>query len=238
MKEAYIYKEDQIIAADIKEDKCKEVRYNYQDNIEKILRTENIIEYLSQEKEKINNELKNITKHIKIIENQMPTILASWLYYSILSVGFGTIMGLFTNIWMVMLAMPLLITIICTTTVICNEIHSNILSRKERGYKLELQKVNEQLDKNTTHLKKLKKNKKTTTEKMNEISRKFNHVEYKEKLEELKKLLETYRLIGKNIELYKKYYKKGILEEKLKDKFEDNQIKLIKKYLNGKTKHN
>ena len=32
MKEAYIYKDEQIIVADIKEDKCVEVKYGYQDN--------------------------------------------------------------------------------------------------------------------------------------------------------------------------------------------------------------
>ena len=68
-------------------------------------------------------------------------------------------------------------------------------------------------------------------EKAKEVSKKFNYVEYKEKLEELKKLLETYRLIGKNIELYNKYYKKGILEEKLQRTLEEEQIKLIIKYV-------
>ena len=39
MKEAFICKNNKVRVADIKEDKCVEVKYDYQDNIEEILKT-------------------------------------------------------------------------------------------------------------------------------------------------------------------------------------------------------
>ncbi len=236
MKEAYIYKDNKVTVADITENECVEVKYNYQDNIEEILKTENILEYLSSEKEKINETLDSIDKQIKTNEKTFPIIIASWFYYGFLSVGFGAIIGLFTNIWIVVWALPLLISIICTITAFYNEISTNILLNQQKGFKLVLQKIHEQLNKNKTYLEKLKKDKKTTQERLNEISKKFNYIDYKSKLEELKKYLETYKMIGENIELYKKYYKKGILEEKLSYKLEEEQIKLIKKYINQNKK--
>ena len=231
MKEAYIYKNDKVVVADIKENKCIEVKYSYQDNIENILKTENIIEYLDDIESEIKTEIQNIESKLKTIDNLIPSLIASWLYYSLLSMGFGTILGLFTNVWIIVWGMPLLISLICVITGVCNGVYYNILTRKKTGFKLELQKLNEELSKNKTYLEKLKKDKKATQEKIDEISKKFNYVEYKEKLSELKKLLETYRLIGKNLEVYKKYYKMGILEEKLNNKFEDSQVKLIKRYM-------
>ena len=231
MKEAYIYKNNKIIAADIVENKGTEVHYEYQDNIEEILKTENLLEFLNIEKERISKELLDIDKNIDYNENLKPTIIASWLYYSLLSAGFGTIIGLFTNIWLVVWILPLIISLICASTGIYSEIKTDILNKNQKGLKLELQKINEQLNKNNTYLEKLKKDKRVSIEKAKEVSKKFNYVAYKEKLEELKKLLETYRLIGKNIELYKKYYKKGILEEKLQRTLEEEQIKLIKTYV-------
>lgn len=231
MKEAYIYKDEQIIVADIKEDKCVEVKYGYQDNIEEILKTENILEFLNIEKERISKELLDIDKKRNNTENLTPTIIASWIYYSLLSVGFGTIIGLFTNIWLIVWLLPLIISLICTSSAIYNEINISILNKKQKGFKLELQKIHEQLNKNKTYLEKLKKDKRISLEKANKVSKKFNYVDYKEKLEELKKYLETYKLIGKNIEIYKKYYKKGILNERLNKILENDQIELIKKYI-------
>lgn len=231
MKEAYIYKDEQIIVADIKEDKCVEVKYGYQDNIEEVLKTENILEFLNIEKERISKELLDIDKKRTNTENLTPTIIASWIYYSLLSVGFGTIIGLFTNIWLIVWLLLLIISLICASSAIYNEINISILNKKQKGYKLELQKIHEQLNKNKTYLEKLKNDKRISLEKTNKVSKKFNYVEYKEKLEELKKYLETYKLIGKNIELYKKYYKKGILNERLNKILENDQIELIKKYI-------
>ena len=152
MKEAYIYKDEQIIVADIKEDKCVEVKYGYQDNIEEVLKTENILEFLNIEKERISKELLDIDKKRNNIENLTPTIIASWIYYSLLSVGFGTIIGLFTNIWLIVWLLPLIISLICASTGIYSEIKTDILNKNQKGLKLELQKINERLNKNNTYL--------------------------------------------------------------------------------------
>ena len=154
MKEAYIYKNNKIIAADIVENKGTEVHYEYQDNIEEILKTENLLEFLNIEKERISKELLDIDKNIDYNENLMPTIIASWLYYSLLSAGFGTIIGLFTNIWLVVWILPLIISLICASTGIYSEIKTDILNKNQKGLKLELQKINERLNKNNTYLEK------------------------------------------------------------------------------------
>lgn len=231
MKEAYVYKDNKIIAADLVENAGTEVQYDYQDNIEEIMKTENILEYLETEKVELTKKINNLNKRIKKNNKSLSHYLAIWVYYSFMSIGLGTFIGIISNIWIVTWILPLLITIIYSIFIIFTVINTNISIRHQKCHQLELEKIEEKIKENETLLETLRIDKRVSETKINEIKNKFNYVKYKEKLNKLKKYLETYRLIGKNIELYNKYYKKGILEEKLNNSLAEEQIKLIKKYI-------
>lgn len=141
MKEAYIYKDNKIIAADFIENEGTEIHYDYQNNIEEIMKIENILEYLETAKKALIKKLNNLDKRIEKNNNLISHYLAVWVYYSIVSTGLGTFIGLISNIWIVTWFLPLLLSIIYSIFTINTEIYTNILIRQQKGYKLELEKV-------------------------------------------------------------------------------------------------
>lgn len=236
MKEAFIYKNDVIIAADLIGDEGFEVYYEYQDNIEEIMKEENILEFLEESKAKIKNNIREIEKKLEINNRLMFQYLYIGVIFGLFFVIFGILFGIFSDIWITAWALPLLVEITCSIFAVYTKINSRLLTKKLNGYKVELKEVEDKIKENKEYLEIVKKDKTVSDIKKEKIKKDVNYVRYKEQLNELKTYLEIYRKIGRNIEVYRKYYKNGVLDEKLETKYNDSQIKLIKKYLNDENK--
>lgn len=223
MKEEYIYKNGKIKTIDYNIIK-KELTYDYQDNINEILKTENIIEFLKKDKEIIKRDINNIKKQIKNNKKNIESIKNIWGFISILLTLFILKdITLFYTLFIINSCIFLTPILVFTDI---NRIHKKILN----GNCTELEKIEKESKEYKEKLKELYENKTITETEIKKQENKVNYIKYKEELKDLKDCLRIYFCIGSNETKFKKYYDKNILDKKLNKEFNINERKLIKRY--------
>lgn len=233
MKENYICIKDNVFIDNVTNFGVNVIKRPYQDNIEEILRTENIIEALE-------NENKNYKESIKLKENSIKNRVKKNISIVIASVIIGLFISLisfFVNPFSITnILLGILSTIgsfsLLSHTFINNLKRIKTIKKEIDGLNLAttVLEVKEEEAKNL--LAKLEKN--NTQNKTNYESNKIKKINYLDKLIEIKNLLGLYCSIGANEEEFKKYYKDGSLDFKLADDFSEQDRIEIKTYLKEK----
>ena len=207
-----------------------EISYKYQDNIDEILKVENIIEYLLNSSCTLKAHTISLEKNIKKYNNILKSIDRLWNILSVINIFFIPISAIVSLIIFILLSSSLFLShIIIGRT-------NNILEKSLNGHKLELEIINDELIKNREKLNLLYQDKAKTSEKQKEFVKKVNIVEYKEELEKLKEYLQRYFEIGKKLNKYENYHKKNTFDEKVGNDLNESEIKLVKRYLNNNKK--
>ena len=111
----------------------------------------------------------------------------------------------------------------------------NSMVKANNGYKLELNELNKELEKNNIYLKELKNNKtKKNLEASQERSKDDIHNIHLEEYRKIKEQLMLYYEIGENEHKFNHFYNKGILDEKLSEFYEPQELETIKTYFKKK----
>ena len=224
MKDYYTYKDGKIKVTEYKKGEKTIIDYKYQDNIEEILKTENIIEFLEKNKMILTNDI-NMFQN-KIINNKKyrkKTILLLILSLTIIS--------------------PLLliepIFFIFPASLFMSIFGVNILSYNRlidyknkviKGNELELKKTNKIIKEKKEYLKELYKDQKITVQNIINLKNKNKDISFKEELIEIRDYLRMHFFIGCNKEEYKNYYLNNNIDNKLDKQFNEKERNLIKKY--------
>jgi len=227
MNKEYIYINGKVIIEDEKGQK-KEV--DYYDNIEEILIQENVIEQIENEIEKIEQEMKysSINKKfdkILVISSIIITIIFTLglALSNTLSTGISFIESLI-SCYMA----PILGGIITTYIYLIRKNDQKI----NKAQKIQIELLEKRLEEEKNKLNSIKKINN------NEIKEEF-YVEKifdKKVLEQLKKEIQLYYTCAYNENKFNKYYQNNQLQEKLENKYTDDEIELIEEYLEEKSK--
>lgn len=226
MKESYQYKNGKIHVTDFSDGEEHEFTYNYQDNIETILITENIIEKLNHLKEEINNEILANNKKIKTLNEFLR-----------IGVGFAVLLYCIAIILCflapnIITALSPFVAISLVTGPLAYIFYKyNESKRIEEGKKIELKEIEKKIESNKKYLKKLKREKQKDNEK--EMEEKVYCVKYEDKIKELKDYFKICYYIGYFKKQYQKHYNEGNIKENLEDIFSEDELRLIKKYISN-----
>lgn len=250
MKECYKYDDGILEIIDYDDDyKKTTIKREYQDNIEDILCLENEIEHLEMNKklllediEEFNNEFKYLNKRKRgtaLRTCVIPLVITYIIDYINLNFGLNIFNDIFSNI---SIDETKIITFVLSYALV-NYVHKMIsyhLDEKElnNGLKvlnLDIELLNEMLEKRKNKLETLNNIKQKINEKELNTNRYIN-VNYKEQLRELKNDLRIYNELTNRYDEFLKYYNNNCLEENLQNEFNGYEIDMIKKYYKTKTK--
>jgi len=225
MNKEYIYINGKVIVED---EKGQKEKTEYYDNIEEVLIQENVIEQIENEIQKINEEMRysNINKKfdkILIISSLIITILFT-LGLS-LSNTITTSINFIESLASCFMA-PILGGIITTYIYAIRKNDQKI----NNAQKIQIELLEKRLEE--------EKNKLNLIKKINnkEIKEEFyvEKIYDKKVLEQLKKEIQLYYTCAYNENKFNKYYQNNQLQEKLENKYSDDEIELIKDYLKEK----
>lgn len=237
MNKNYIYIDGKVIISDKNGNNKQQ---EYYDNLDEVLIKENVIE-------EIENRIKELNRKKDSFKNKkfMPTSL----FYFISAIPISPFL-----LWMISGANPFITDVssifgtissaaLCTITtatgfipfgLLITKIEYNDYKRKikdEQATDCELEFLKSQLVEKKELLNKLKNDKSRDKE---DKTFRSKFVEDTKELKELHTLSRTYYDLSYNSEKYYKYYKKGKLEEKLHNYYNDFEIELAKDYLEEK----
>lgn len=215
--------------------------YDYQDNLIEILGQENIVEKLENEKKELNNEINNNYKGIKANKSSQKSLIPM----SIAMIMFCSLLGFISpsislfgikQAWLSMGIVGFISSaVINGLTFISLKQSLKFLKRWKNGYELQLAELEKELEKNKDKLNKLKNNKSKKNEQQ-AMSKKTDDIHniHLEKYKKIRRNLLIYRKIGENEKKFFEYYNNNILEEKLNDEYDHEEIEKIKTYFKNK----
>jgi len=219
--------------------------YEYQDNIIELMEQENIVEELENEKIKLNDRIQSNHVAIKSYERAKKILTAIWIGMPLFAAFLGFLMSFNSS------ATPLFgikqhwLSMGITGTIITSLVVSfpfslfksffNDAKKYNNGYKLQLEELEKELEKNKDKLNKLKNNKSKKNEQQ-AMSKKTDDIHniHLEKYKKIRRNLLIYRKIGENEKKFFEYYNNNILEEKLNDEYDHEEIEKIKTYFKNK----
>jgi len=199
-------------------------KYEYNDNINEILSIENIIEYLE-------NEAKEYKKQISLKNHIMNSGFEDFLFA--IFCAFSVVSGVVCSASVISgIIIGIVGFIICVPSYIYSYIQS-IKDEKEIISKESLLKeIDELISKYNKKLTKLKENKNKVHCEVDK-NKSFKII-YLEQLKRLKEKLNIYYNVSYNYKKMIKSYKKGKLDDKLRDHYSQEDISLITNYLEEK----
>lgn len=211
MKDGYTILNDKyVLVTDYDKNSTKrEFVYNNQDNLENILKEENIFEYLKNKK----GEMINQVRLNKELINRNKTIKELWLIsITLFEVIFAFIFYLYGGLNFMTFA-PFIFGMPMTAAIlVCCNTGIKKFKRQNRGYELELEEIEKKLEITDKKIKKiLEKSKKSNCE-LKDLKTEYVKINQKEELKKISEYLHN-------------YYIKGYNEKKCKDKIS----KLVKK---------
>ncbi|MBR6689995.1 MAG: hypothetical protein IKL65_01530 [Bacilli bacterium] len=241
-----VYYDDKVMVTDYKKRITIEER-EYQDNIKEIITTENIIEELENEKDKLNNKKIENSQYINSLEKNKKLLYSFLIIIPIFSILLGVLagtldpnlaMGPGLKAWQFMGIAGTIMSTVTIAPIISTFKHGIKRMKKENnGCDLELIELEKELESNKEFLAKLNADK---TKKNQELALQRVHESiyniHKEKYNEIKKLLTLFYQIGANESELIRYYNEGTLEENLKNEYDVEEIEKIKTYLKLKNK--
>ena len=219
--------------------------YEYQDNIKELLKQENIVEELENEKDKINNKiLKNYTA-INIHEHAKNWLKIMWVTIPLFAAFMGFLLSFDSSIKLLFGIKQHWLSLGILGTVITSGVFSGPLilfksiiknaHKENNGYQLELEELEKELIKNKEILNQLQNNKsrKNEQEAMSKRTDSIHHIHLDE-YNKIKNELLFYREIGENKDKLLKYYSDGTLEQNLDEIYDPREIEKIKTYFKNK----
>ena len=238
MKESYIYKDGNVIITDVKENiftdniLSKEIR-PYQDNIDKILINENIIEYLNNLKNDINFDIESAQYYVdegkKILKVCIPVAITATIIIGIIC------NMMLNNILLSGILSSLVTSILFGKILIYDPI--KVIQESKKSIKIqevELQELEKELEKVLKETQKLEQNKEKLKEEELKNNDSYKILNYKEKLKELREYLAMISFYEICKEQLTTYNEEGILEEKLKHEINTSQMKTLRRIINTK----
>lgn len=240
MNKSYTYLDGKVIVID---DNNHQVLKEYQDNIDEILKEENIVERMKNEIKFLNNKydnLKNI-KNKKFFPYFTPFMIGtvylfSFIFFNLMGHSDKIVESIFGEMQMDTLMTNFIVCYMLIPTIGIDLLGFKNFKDKKKEFcatESKLEFLNKQIKEEEKKLSILKENKSREKE-----NKEFRNVAIsdKEKLQTLKYYLLMYEDLGKNFDKYSKYYEKGILEDKLKSKFYSDDISYAKDYIEEKQK--
>ena len=252
MNKEYLYIDGKCVIYDengaIKEENGKVLTKEYSDKLDEILVQENIIEELEDELENTNIKIEKNKKQIKSDKASMWTCSAMLLSFPFLfqkllphMLTEESLLQLMSDSFAKMLIQGLMITII---TIFGGGfvfgIHKSCKEKKRKlsGNETKKEAIEKSLEKEKQKLEELEKTKQKTTIDDKELENNIcsKRVNYLHALLKLRDNLRAYYGCGYNIDKYQKYLQNGKLERKLAKYYTEEEIELIKNYLEEKQK--
>lgn len=195
---------------------------NYTENLDEILITQNLIEELNIEYDKVTEKIEKIKNELMYNKRLSVISLISILVLALITI-LTFCLGLFETI------VPL-----CIIDVFALTLSFTTLAQSINGMKTNTKEYNSLSDyrNEVDHLVNINKTKVQELKQLSILKHSTNRisktVKDKEKLIELKSKLEFLKNLAYNIERYVKYYQKGTLDKELNNTFTEEQINKIK----------
>lgn len=240
-----IYIGDKVLVNDYRQDSDNNIvlkEYDYQDNIIEILTQENIVEELENRKIELNNNIIKNAKSIKSNKSTQKTLIYLLFAMTIFTALLGAVTSpdiSFFGIKQAWLSMGIFgfISAFVINGFAFLGLNQNLkfIKRWKKGYELELEELEKQLEKNIEKLNQLRNNKSKANEKA-AMSRKTDDIHniHLEKYRKIRRLLMVCREIGEKEKEFFEYYNNNTLDEKLANGYETDEIEKIKTYFKSK----
>lgn len=244
-----IYIDGKVLVNDFTKDSKNPVElkeYEYQDNIIEIIEQENIVEELENEKNKLNNIILNNFTTINNHEYLKKFLTVIWIGMPLLSTFLGFILSFNPSVikpmfeikqpWLFMGIVGTLITsIVVSLPFFTSKKYLKEAKNENKGFKLQLEELEKELEKNKEILNQLRNNKSKENQQQ-AIERKKDNIHniHLEKYRKIRRNLLLYREIGENENEFSQYYNNNILDEKLDDRYDAEEIEKIKTYFKSK----
>lgn len=236
MNKSYTYLNGKVIVID---DNDHQVLKEYQDNIDEVLKEENIVERMKNEIKFLNNkydDLKNI-KNKKFIPYCTPFMIGavylfSFIFFNLMGHSDKIVESIFGEMPMDTLVTNFIVCYMLIPTIGLDLLgFKNFKDKKKKlsATQIKLEFLNKQIKEEEKYLESLKENKSRENE--NKQFRNVTIGDDKAKLQALKNYLLMCEDLGNNFDKYSKYYEKGVLEDKLKRKFNSDDISNVKDYI-------
>ena len=233
MNEAYRYKDGNVIITGfIDNEATKEIR-PYQDNIDKILINENIIEWLNSFKNAIIFDIEDNKYHIDCgktcIKVSIPIIIASTI-----------VLGIIFNMILSNIMQSGILSLLTTSTVFGKILIYDQIKQTKQSKKIievneiELQEIEKEIEKVLKETQELEQCKEKVKEEEIKKDSSYRQLNYVEKLKKIREYLEMILLYEMCKEELSTYDEQGILEEKLKDELDSSKMKTLRKIINTK----
>lgn len=217
-----VYKEDEKISDNV-------YMRDYQDNIDEILVTENMIEELDS---RYINTLKRIEIGKKELKNHKHIAKIFVIFNTVLLLMMPSLLathGLISAI----IGLLVSNSVFALSTLIVEVISKHTEKKELNANQIVLDKITEELKGYEKKLSQLKKNKTKNNEEQMKKSI-YKKVDYIKQLEELKKQLVLFYNIGYDENKLERFYNKDVLEEKLGREYTEEEINNIKTYFKKK----
>ena len=239
-----IYLDGKVLVNDFKKDSKNTVElkeYEYQDNIKEIIKQENIIEELENEKNKTNNKILNNYTTINTHEHAISWLKIMWVTIPLFAAFMGFLLSFGNSIqplfgikqhW---LSLGILGTVITSAGLSGPfALFKYILKtayKDNNGNKLQLKELEKELVKNKKILNQLQNNKLKENEQEAMIKKTDDiHNIHLDEYRKIRNELLLYREIGENMDKFSKYYTEDTLEENLNEFYNSEEIEKIKTY--------
>lgn len=219
--------------------------YEYQDNIIEILAQENIIEELENRKKELNNRINKNYEAIKDNKNAQKTAIALWIGVPIFCAILGTVLspGLTSvslfgikQAWLSMATFGFMVTTFVNGfSFIALKQNLKILKSWKKGYEFESMQLEKELENSKEILKQLRNNKSRENEQQ-AMTKKTDDIHniHLDKYRKIRRNLLVWREIGENEKELIQYYNNNMLDEKLADSYEKEEIEAVKTYFKNK----
>ena len=196
----------------------------YQDNIEELLKAENIEEYLDKLKDDYEKKIRESNKKYKSSAENISIMICSVIMFTLM---FGLSVSLANSSFI-----PLIATFLGSSFVvllICIPSIRNIRKTKKdiSGCELALEGINEEIQKNQRELRRLRNDTRVEKE---DISSEYRQFDLKP-LEELDEYLKLWEYIGENEKFFVSRMEHGMIDKDWEDELDKSQIKALKRVL-------
>lgn len=234
MKDGYRYQDGKVIVSDYSSDKIRtEEKREYQDNIDEILITENIVEYLDDLED-------DMMEDVEEIGNKIDVCYLEIIGNVIGMISLFIVLGIFLNLVISNSIISIIISSLLSGGYYGLKKISPILKKLDEykkdknGLDLKLKGIEEEIIENEAKLVILEIDDKRDKEEEVKNNNEYKQLDYVDKLQEVEDYLDLWYQAGKNEEEYLEYLDQGILDEELGKIFEQEDRTVLKRVLTNK----
>lgn len=232
MIDGYKIRDGKVIVVNYDEaDNVTEEEREYRDNIEELLKAENIEEYLEKLEGEINKNINNCSYMIA----RQKDMIATGIFLIIMFILLGCAISIGGSLIPVVVSFLGSLVFFSLRNIIPAKREIKKLKKEISGYEVTLEEIEEQRKKNQRDLRRLRSDDRRECDNIKNGYRQFDLVE----LEQMDKYLDLWRFIGENEELCKWAQDNDHFYSTLNQKgFYEGEIKTLKRILNRNNKRN